>query len=55
VHHDPPAVTDGDAGRLLAAVLKGVQPVIGEFGNVFAGSPNTKDSTGISRRTVIGI
>jgi hypothetical protein len=55
VHHDPPAVTDGDAGRLLASVLKGVQPVVGELGDILAGSPNAKDSTGISRRTVMRI
>jgi hypothetical protein len=55
VHHDPPAVADGDSGRLLAAVLEGVQPVVGELGDIFSGSPNAKDSTGISRRTVMRV
>jgi hypothetical protein len=32
-------VCDGDAGCLLASVLQRVQPVVGHFGDFFAGGP----------------
>src|SRR5450756_878586 len=36
-------------------MLQGVQPEICELGDIFAGSPDAKDTTGIPRRAVVGI
>ena len=49
VDHDPRAVADRDARRLLAAVLERVQPVVGELGYVLAGGPDAEDPAGVPR------
>ena len=41
------AVADRDAGGLLAAVLQGVEPEVGELGDLFAGSPDAEDAAGV--------
>ena len=38
------AVRDGDAGRLLAAVLQRVQAVVGELRDVLTGRPDAEDA-----------
>src|SRR4029450_106351 len=38
-------VTYRDARCLLAAVLQGVEPVVGHLRNVFTGSPDAEDAT----------
>jgi hypothetical protein len=40
-------VAGGDAGRLLSAVLKGVQPEVGELGDILPGCPDSEDPAGI--------
>ena len=39
------AVSDGNSGGLLAAVLQRVQAVVREFGDFLAGSPDAEDAT----------
>ena len=41
-HQHLRAVGDGDACGFLAAVLKGVQAVVGELGDLFAGRPDAE-------------
>jgi hypothetical protein len=55
VHHDPSAITDRDAGRLLSAVLQRVESVVGELGDVLPRRPDAKYATSIPRRAVVGI
>ena len=55
VHHDPAAVADRDARRLLPPVLQRVQPVVGELGDVLARRPDTEHAAGVSWRRVGGI
>ena len=43
------AVADGDAGRLLAAVLQRVEPEVGQFGDLFTGRPDAEDAAGVLR------
>jgi hypothetical protein len=38
------AVGDGDSGGFLPAVLKRVEPVVGELRDLLAGSPHTEDT-----------
>src|SRR6185312_12349586 len=55
-HDDLRSVGDGDAGRLLPAVLQRVQPVIGELGHVLAGGPDAEDAALLAgRRIAFGI
>ena len=49
------AVRDGDAGGLLAAVLQRVQAVVGELGDVLAGSPDTEDAALLDRTDALGV
>ena len=44
-HEHLRAVGDGDARRFLAAVLKRVQAVVGEFGDLFARRPDAEYAT----------
>ena len=48
------AVGGGDAGRLLPAVLQGVEPVVGELGDVLARGPDAEDTTGVLRPLLAG-
>ena len=48
-------VTDGDAGRLLTAVLEGVEPEVRELGHLFAGRPDAEDAAGVLRGPVVWI
>ncbi len=47
VDEDLVAVADRDAGRLLAAVLQGVQAEVGELGDLFTGGPDAEDAAGV--------
>ena len=44
VDEDLGAVGGGDAGRLLAAVLEGVQAEVGQAGDLLAGGPHAEDT-----------
>jgi hypothetical protein len=48
------AVADRDAGRLLAAVLQGVEAEVGQLRDLLAGSPDAEDTAGILRALVVG-
>ena len=48
VDQDLPAVADRDAGRLLAAVLEGVEPEVGQLGDVLARRPDAEDPTHVA-------
>src|SRR5260370_16185967 len=54
-HDDPGAVADGDAGRLLAAMLQRIQAEVGKLGHVLARRPDTGNPAGIPRRPVVGV
>src|SRR5260370_17380010 len=54
-HDDPGAVADGDAGRLLAAMLQRIQAEVGKLGHVLARRPDTENPAGIPRRPVVGV
>ncbi len=54
VDHDAVAVADRDPGGLLAAVLQGVQPEVGELGDLFAGGPDAEDAAGVLGTTFSG-
>ncbi|ALM40052.1 hypothetical protein SFR_3437 [Streptomyces sp. FR-008] len=41
------AVADRDSRGLLAPVLEGVQPEVGELGDLFARSPDTEDAASV--------
>ena len=55
VDQDLPAVADRDAGRLLAAVLQGVEPEVGELGDVLAGGPDPEHAAGVLGSLVLGV
>ena len=55
VDQDLAAVAHRDAGRLLAAVLQGVQAEVGELGDVLAGGPDAEDATGVLRALVVRV
>ena len=48
------AVGRRDAGRLLPAVLEGVEAVVGELGDVLAGGPHPEDPAGVLRGLLAG-
>ena len=50
---DRPAVGHGDAGRLLAAVLQGVEPEVGQVGDRLAGGVHAEDAARLLRRVVV--
>ena len=50
VDEDLGAVGGGDAGRLLAAVLEGVQAEVGQAGDLLAGGPDAEDTALLTRR-----
>ena len=52
VHHDPGAVADRDAGRLLPPVLQRVQAEVGELGDFLARRPDAEYTTRVLRRPV---
>ena len=55
VDDDVAAVTHRDAGRLLPAMLQGVEAEIGELGDVLAGGPDTEDTAGILRTPLLRV
>ena len=55
VDQDLPAVAHRDAGRLLAAVLEGVEPEVGQLGDVLARRPDPEDAAGVLRALVVGV
>ena len=48
VDEDLPTVADRDAGRLLAAVLEGVETEVGQLGDVLARRPDAEDPTHVA-------
>ena len=48
------AVARRDAGRLLAAVLQGVEPEVGELGDLLARGPDAEDAAGVLRALLPG-
>ena len=55
VDQDLAAVADRDAGRLLAAVLQGVEAEVGELGDVLAGRPDAEDAARVLGSAVLGV
>ena len=55
VDQDLAAVADRDAGRLLAAVLEGVEAEVGELGDVLTGGPDTEDAAGVLGSAVLRV
>ena len=55
VDQDLAAVADRDAGRLLAAVLEGVEAEVGQLGDVLARRPDAEDAAGVLRALVLGV
>ena len=55
VDEDLAAVADRDAGRLLAAVLEGVETEVGELGDVLAGGPDAEDAAGVLGALVLRV
>ena len=55
VDQDLAAVADRDAGRLLAAVLQGVEAEVGELRDVLAGGPDPEDAARVLRSLVVGV
>ena len=47
------AVRHRHAGRFLAAVLQGVEPEVGELGDVLTGSPHPEHPAGILGRLLV--
>ena len=41
------SIADRDTCRFLAAVLEGVEPEVGELGDLFTGRPDAEDATGV--------
>ncbi len=52
-HGDGLAVAHRDAGRLLAAVLQGVEPQVGEVGDVLTGRVHAEHAAGVADRGVV--
>ena len=55
VDQDLAAVAHRDAGGLLAAVLEGVQPEVGQLGDLLAGGPHPEDATRVLRSLVLRV
>ena len=55
VDDDGGAVGHRDAGRLLTAVLEGVQAEIGQLRDLFPRRPDPEDATGVLRSGILGI
>ena len=55
VDEDLAAVADRDAGRLLAAVLQGVEAEVGQLGDVLAGRPDPEDAAGVLGALVLRV
>ena len=55
VDQDLAAVAHRDAGRLLAAVLEGVEPEVGQLGDVLAGRPDAEDAAGVLGSLVVRV
>ena len=55
VDQDLATVAHRDAGRLLPAVLEGVQPEVGQLGDVLAGGPHAEDAARVLRALVLGV
>ena len=55
VDDDGGAVGHRDPGRLLTAVLEGVQAEIGQLRDLLARRPDTEDATGVLRSGILGI
>ena len=55
VDQDLAAVADRDAGRLLAAVLQGVEAEVGQLGDVLAGGPDAEDAAGVLGALVLRV
>ena len=55
VDHDRGAVGHRDPGRLLTAVLEGVQAEIGQLRDLLPRRPDTEDATGVLRSGRLGI
>ena len=55
VHEDLPPVADRDPGGLLAAVLQGVEPEVGQLGDILTGRPDPEDAAGVLRALVMGV
>ncbi len=55
VHEDLAAVGHGDTGRLLPAVLQGVDAEVGEFGHVLARRPYPEHAAGVLRPEVVRV
>jgi hypothetical protein len=51
-HDHPASVGHGHPGRLLAAVLQGVEPVVGEVGDILARSPDAEDAALLPRTLI---
>ena len=54
VDEDRAPVGGRDAGRLLPAVLQRVEAVVGELGDLLAGSPDAEDPAGVLRALLAG-
>ena len=54
VDEQPLAVGGRDPGRLLPAVLQGVEPVVGQLGDVLTGGPDAEDAAGVLRPLLAG-
>ncbi len=55
VDQDLAAVAHRDAGRLLAAVLEGVEAEVGQLGDVLTGRPDTEDPARVLGAPVLGV
>ena len=55
VDQDLPAVADRDAGRLLPAVLQGVEAEVGELGDVLAGGPDAEDAARVLGAAILRV
>src|SRR5918997_874601 len=55
VDDDRGAVGDGDARRLLAAVLQGVETEVGQLGDLLPRRPDAEDATGVLGSRGMGV
>src|SRR5262249_9184856 len=52
---DPRTVADRDAGRLLAAMLQGVQAEVGELADLLVRCPDAEDPAGVLGASIPGV